>query len=63
MDKHLIGVKKMNKSTNFRYNNSWYKLCGDGRFRKERIKGKDKKLLGKWSRKKMWKNIEVQEDV
>ena len=48
----------MKKSTNIRYKNSWYQLCKDGRFPNERIKGKDKKLLGKWSRKKMWKLIE-----
>lgn len=46
------------KSTNFRYKNAWIDLQGDGRFPKERIKGKDKKLLGKWSRKKQGKWIE-----
>ena len=49
----------MKKSTNFRYKNSWYQLCKDGRFPNERIKGKDKKLLSRWSRNKMWKDIEV----
>lgn len=48
----------MKKSTNFRYPCSWYDLCDDGRFPKERIKGKDKKLLGKWSRKKQGKWLE-----
>ena len=49
---------KMKRSTNIRYNNSWYDLCDDGRFPKERIKGKTKKLLGKWSRKKLRREIE-----
>lgn len=40
------------KSTNFRYKGFWFDFCGDVRFSKERIKGKDKKFLGKWSRKK-----------
>ena len=46
------------KSTNFRYRGFWFDFCGDGRFPKERIKGKDKKLLGKWSRKKQGKWLE-----
>ena len=46
------------KSTNFRYSGFWFDFCGDGRFPKERIKGKDKKLLGKWSRKKQGKWLE-----
>lgn len=45
----------MKRSTNFRYPFSWIDFQGDGRFPKERIKGKDKKLLGKWSRKKQGK--------
>lgn len=48
----------MKMSTNIRYKNSWIDFCGDGRFPKERIKGKDKRLLGKWSRKKIRKEIE-----
>lgn len=48
----------MKRSSNFRYKNAWFDFCGDGRFPKERIKGKDKKLLGKWSRKKQEKWLE-----
>jgi hypothetical protein len=48
----------MKRSTNIRYPCSWYDLCDDGRFPKERIKGKTKRLLGKWSRKKIAKEIE-----
>ena len=48
----------MKRSTNFRYKNSWIDFLGDGRFPKESIKGKDKRRLGKWSRKKMYKELE-----
>lgn len=48
----------MKRSTNFRYRNSWIDFCWDGMFPKERIKGKDKRRLGKWSRKKMYKELE-----
>lgn len=48
----------MKRSTNIRYTNSWIDFMGDGRFPKERIKGKDKRHLGKWSRKKIAKEIE-----
>lgn len=54
----MKSVINMKRSTNIRYNNSWYDLCDDGRFPKERIKGKTKKLLGKWSRKKLRREIE-----
>lgn len=43
----------MNK---LRYKNSWYDFQGDGRFPKERIKGKDKRLLRKWTDRKKYKN-------
>lgn len=49
----------MKKSTNIRYRNSWFDFCGDGVFSKERIKGEDKRRLGKWSRKKMAKESEM----
>lgn len=48
----------MKRSTNIRYKTSWIDFQGDGRFPKERIKGKDKKLLGKWSRNKQGKWLE-----
>ena len=48
----------MKRSTNIRYPCSWYDLCDDGRFPRERIKGKTKRFLGKWSRKKIAKEIE-----
>lgn len=37
----------MKRETNFRYTNSWIDFCWDGMFAKERIKGKDKRRLGK----------------
>ena len=48
----------MKRSTNFRYKNAWIDFQGDGRFPKEKIKGIDKRLLGKWSRKKQDKWLE-----
>ena len=42
----------MNK---LRYNTFWYDFQGDGRFLKERIKGKDKRLLRKWTARKKYK--------
>lgn len=48
----------MKRSSNIRYKNSWIDFQGDGRFPKERIKGKDKRHLGKWSRKKIAQEIE-----
>lgn len=51
-------VDIMKRSTKIRYRNDWMDFCGDGRFPKERIKGKDKKLLSKWSRKKLMKELD-----
>lgn len=42
----------MKRSTNFRYPYVWMDFQYDGAFKKERIKGEDKRNLGKWSRKK-----------
>ena len=42
----------MKRSTNFRYLYAWMDFQYDGHFDKERIKGKNKRRLGKWSRKK-----------
>lgn len=42
----------MNK---LRYKNSWIDFQGDGRFPKERIKGKDKRFLRKWTKRKQYK--------
>lgn len=53
----------MKRSTNFRYNTAWIDFQGDGRFPKERIKGQDKRLLGKWSRKKQGKWLEESFDA
>ena len=49
----------MNK---LRYKNSWYDFQGDGRFAKERIKGKDKRLLRKWTDRKKYKEWKKGED-
>lgn len=38
-----------------RYPNSWIEFKGDGRFPKERIKGKDKRNLRKWTIRKIRK--------
>jgi hypothetical protein len=38
-------VIAMKRSSNFRYKNAWIDLQSDGRFPKERIKGKDKNYL------------------
>lgn len=43
----------MNK---LRYKSFWIDYQGDGRFPKERIKGKDKRLLRKWTNRKKYKN-------
>lgn len=48
----------MKRSSNFRYNTSWIDLRDDGRFPKERIKGKTKRWLGKWSRKRLREMME-----
>lgn len=48
----------MKRSTNICYKNSWIDFQGDGRFPEERIKGQDKRRLGKWSRNKIYKQIE-----
>lgn len=52
----------MKRSTNIRYKNSWIDLCDDGRFPKERIKGKTKRMLGKWSRKKIRMEMEREQN-
>ena len=39
---------------------SWIKLRKDGMFSKDRIKGKDKKLIRKWTLKKLKKNQEME---
>ena len=41
-----------------RWKSSWIDLCGDGRFKKERIKGKDKRFLRKWTLRKQWSILE-----
>ena len=48
----------MKKSTNIRYKTDWIDFCQDGMKPKERIKGKDKKYLGKWSRKKFFETVD-----
>lgn len=50
----------MKRSINIRYTNSWIDFMGDGRFPKERIKGKDKRNLRKWSMRKIRKEIEME---
>ena len=41
-----------------RWNSSWMDLRGDGRFPKERIKGKDKRYIRKWTLRKLRKESE-----
>lgn len=48
----------MKKSTNIRYKADWIDFKQDGMSTKEIIKGKDKKYLSKWSRKKFLKNLD-----
>lgn len=43
-------MKFLNK---WRWSKSWYDLCGDGRFHKERLKGKDKKMARKRTLRKI----------
>lgn len=42
-------MKFLNK---YRWPKSWYDLCGDGVYKKERLKGKDKKRARKKTIKK-----------
>lgn len=49
----------MNK---FRWKYFWVKFQGDGRFPKERIKGKDKRWLRKWTIRKLRKMKEDGEE-
>ena len=48
-------MKFLNK---WRWHGSWYDLCSDGRYGKERLKGKDKRLARK---RTLRKAKEVQE--
>lgn len=45
----------MNK---YRYKTFWIDFQGDGRFKRERIKGKDKRILRKYTIKKLTKDSE-----
>ena len=47
---------------NLRWKKFWIKFQGDGRFSKERIKGKDKRQLRKWTIRKLRKMREDNED-
>lgn len=47
---------------NLRWKKFWIKFQGDGRFSKERIKGKDKRHLRKWTIRKLRKIREDNED-
>lgn len=49
----------MNK---LRWKNFWIKFQSDWRFSKERIKGKDKRHLRKWTIRKLRKIMEDNED-
>ena len=46
---------------NLRWRWFWVKFQGDGRFSKERIKGKDKRYLRKWTIRKLRKMREQDE--
>lgn len=51
MGERRLGVLKfLNK---WRWPKSWYDLCDDGRFPKERLKGKDKRIARKRTLRKM----------
>ena len=54
MGEELI-MKHMN---HLRYKSSWIDLMGDGRFPEERIKGKTKRYLRKWTLRKQRKLME-----
>lgn len=41
-----------------RWNHSYVDLRGDGRFPKDRIKGKDKRYIRKWTLRKLRKEYE-----
>lgn len=45
----------------YRWSHSWYDLCGDGRFKKERLKGKDKRIARKRTLKKIKERMEEEE--
>lgn len=47
---------------NLRWKKFWIKFQDDGRFLKERIKGKDKRQLRKWTIRKLRKMREDNED-
>jgi hypothetical protein len=46
---------KILKMKRLRYSHFWIDFQGDGQFPKERIKGKDKRLLRKWTIRKLYK--------
>lgn len=45
-----------------RYKLSWIDFCGDGRYPRERIKGKTKRWLRKWTARTLYKNYMKGED-
>lgn len=49
---------KSNRSSNYRYPWFFVDFCGDGMFRRPRIKGKDKRFLRKKSIKRVQKDLE-----
>lgn len=55
-------MKGENRMNNLRWKKFWIKFQGDGRFSKERIKGKDKRQLRKWTIRKLRKMREDNED-
>lgn len=46
----------------YRWSHSWYDLCGDGRFKKERLKGKDKRIARKRTLKKIKERMEEEKN-
>lgn len=58
----MVGKKffDMNK---LRYKLSWIDFKGDGMYRKERIKGKTKRWLRKWTARTLYKNYMKCEDL
>lgn len=62
MNNRTFQKKGENKMNKLRWKNFWIKFQGDGRFSKERIKGKDKRQLRKWTIRKLRKMLEDNED-
>lgn len=52
--KRLAQTGRGGRMNKLRWKWSFVDLKGDGRFKKERLKGKDKRIVRKWTLKKLW---------